>query len=343
MIPIYQEIFNRIQKIDFTSIFPGFYSFEFALYNKKTVYFQTRSVNWNEHFIGNTAIEWEGKYIAIWNLEYIHDDLDVFTSKIIHEMFHAYQMTNQESRFPNEIRGLDYDYHEELLRYKLAESKILVQSYQSLSIEDFKCFLSLRKYRYKQNQNNIEYESKIECVEGCAVYVEWQALKQLSEAKFQDGLEREINSLYDLKSYLPIRRISYTIGALYLLVSDALEIDLDKTILDNSTPFDIQLLNQFPSIPNIMKVEPINPQPILDYYQNIQLEIEETIEKSSNHFIFETITGLDPMNTKKIENQLLASHFLRVHHQGKDRFIFGKSVAIYDENTKQYQLYYDES
>lgn len=69
-----------------------------------------RSFKWadfskTEEFLANTAICYQGRLIAIWCLSE-EMDLDILASKIIHEMFHAYQMECGESRFPEEVEAL---------------------------------------------------------------------------------------------------------------------------------------------------------------------------------------------------------------------------------------------
>ena len=56
----------------------------------------------DNRFLGNTSIEYDNKYIAIWKVtESDKKNIDNLTASLIHEMFHAHQFANNEKRFFN--------------------------------------------------------------------------------------------------------------------------------------------------------------------------------------------------------------------------------------------------
>ena len=85
---------------------------------KQIRFWMTFSQNYITHLtvlenVGMTSIEpieFEGKIIAIWRIDSIYIHYNVLASKIVHEMFHAFQMSFSEKRFPNEFQGLFYHY-----------------------------------------------------------------------------------------------------------------------------------------------------------------------------------------------------------------------------------------
>src|SRR5690606_1728486 len=114
-------IFESIGNLKLYNFWKNFQAYEFALYNKEKAYFSNgKVIDWNNRFIGNTAIKYEDNYIAIWNLDTIETiDIDVLSASMVHEMFHAYQYEQQEKRWPKEIDGLFYEYNPENLSIKL--------------------------------------------------------------------------------------------------------------------------------------------------------------------------------------------------------------------------------
>jgi hypothetical protein len=80
----YEQVRKRVELIDFHQVYEGFHSFPFALYNQKDVYLADKVIPRDESFFGNTAIAYEGSYLAIWNLEMSPiEDYDRLTSKIV--------------------------------------------------------------------------------------------------------------------------------------------------------------------------------------------------------------------------------------------------------------------
>ena len=124
---IYFEVEKLIKKVDFNNLWPGFKPFKFALYNETECFFDGEYVDRTDEFLANTAINYNGEMIAIWNMIEEINPI-ILCSKIIHEMFHGYQKINKESRFPDEIEAIiNYNYDEENLSYKLLENELIVE------------------------------------------------------------------------------------------------------------------------------------------------------------------------------------------------------------------------
>lgn len=211
---IYDGIEKIIDRVDFSLLWEGFTPLRFAVYNQDECFFDGKIIPKTDEFIGNTAILYEGEYIGIWNV--IEEmDLEILASKMIHEMFHGYQMKNRESRHPNELEALmKYDYSVENLSVKMEENRLLADLVENFDEGDFKKFLSLRKYRLLNHEYEYRYESAVEQIEGSAEYVELNALKQISEEKYRLKKAGMLGKITDPKNCFPIRIISYSIGGL---------------------------------------------------------------------------------------------------------------------------------
>lgn len=105
---VWQKIDSTLNNIEFNKLWKGFKRYKFALYDNEKAYFGDKEVKIDNRFAGNTSIDYEGEQIAIWKVSECElENLDVLAANIVHEMFHAFQIENQEKRFPNELKGLN--------------------------------------------------------------------------------------------------------------------------------------------------------------------------------------------------------------------------------------------
>lgn len=88
----YAQVKKRLEQLDFHSFWPGFAPCPFAIYDSEFAVLDGKQMPRPEGFYANTALEHEGRWIAIWKLEE-GTDLDILASKLVHEMFHAFQYT----------------------------------------------------------------------------------------------------------------------------------------------------------------------------------------------------------------------------------------------------------
>ncbi len=327
MTDLYQTLSDKIKQVDLDKIYKGFKSYPFALYDAKTIYLENETIPWNEAFIGNTAITYEGKTMAIWDLRYQIEDTDIFASKLIHEMFHVHQLKNSESRFPNELKGLDYKYDELGMSLKILETICLQKSIQKNEKEEFNRFLAYRRHRESLYPENLDYESKIEVVEGTARYVELLALKQFDQKKYSDELERILSGLSIHPDYIPVRIASYNIGACILIACDKYGIPIENQIFGNNTTYSEKLLKNIKPEEPALSPNAIDLSFVEEYNRRIEANIAKILEAKCQKTIGEQITGLDPMNTYKIGIRLYCKNFIRIRKEERDLFIFGESVV----------------
>ncbi len=215
---IYEEIQKRLAVIDFSKLWRGFFPLKFAVYTDTECYFDGHSIEKTDAFCANTAIPWQDSYIAIWHLEAEPTDLDILSSKIVHEMFHAFQSISKESRFADEMRApFQYQYASQNLSGKLQEAAYIRAILEGNDQNAYDFLLRLRKVREERYPYEYAYESKIEQIEGCANFVELAALSCLAPEKARQEWKNILARISDPQNYFPIRPICYETGVAVLL------------------------------------------------------------------------------------------------------------------------------
>lgn len=313
MFSLYQDIKQYIGKIDLDNLWSSFKPFRFALYDDKSVYLDGEVFDRDDRFYGNTAIDFNGEKIAIWNIELDNIlDKSLITSKIIHEMFHAFQLTNKELRFPNEItHGLGYKYHALNLSIKDKENKLLAYLWDKFDNKLFKEFLQLRKYRQRHFPNEFSYETKIEVIEGMAEYIELKTLKELNFNLYQKTVDKFKEYIIDYHKLIPIRTISYHIGALILLICDKNNIDFNHEIgKTTATIYEIiasDILYQDLDVKEDREITRL----VNKHNQEIKQKIDDFIEQSTTSFSGKfRICGFDPQNSLKYKDMIYCKYFV---------------------------------
>ena len=219
LLQTYHKVNSILDGVNFNTLFEGFHKYRFALYSSKEIILDGQVLPPRDDFRGNTAKEYEGEYIAIWNMEFDSvEDEERLAYLLVHEMFHCHQHTNNESRFPSDLDLLDYPEDVDNFTKKYNENRYLTDAYEQQDTELFRNFVSIRKERYEKYPSMVCQEWKAETLEGMAEYIGLKALKQINEEKYtavvdsyMDKLREESKLLFD------VRRISYYTGAVYFL------------------------------------------------------------------------------------------------------------------------------
>lgn len=310
----YIKIKNIIEKIDFSQLWKGFKPLKFALYNENECFFDGKYIEKTDEFIANTSINYNDEYIAIWNISG-NEDIEILASKIIHEMFHAFQNINNESRFPNEIEAIyKYSYTTENLSIKNEENLIIASLIKNFNEEDYQKLLQYRRYRYSHFKYEFDYEVSVEQIEGTACFVELNALKQISKEKYKFSLNKMLEEICDYKNLFPIRIISYSIGALFF-----------KLLKDNHLA-DFEFFDDEPtSITFIKNVKKIKcsisnnqiEKMIKDYNQETSLIINNAL--SNGRCIIEgeyNLLGLDVYDTRYYNSFIVSNYFVMYEYNG---------------------------
>lgn len=215
---IHYEISLRLKKLDFNSIYPGFHPFRFAIYDDKKVCFAESEIPWDSRFTGNTAIDYNSETIAIWNMKCAVSDMDVQTSKLVHEMFHAYQRERKDTCYPDELGGAFYPRHLANFKLHYLENQCLAGLAEKFDVAAWSDFKAKRAYRLRHYREAVDYEIKAEEIEGSARFAELGALKRLSPGLYQKELGAIVTALRSPAKIFDARLLSYDTGCLIRII-----------------------------------------------------------------------------------------------------------------------------
>ena len=261
------QIKKRLEQLDFHSFWPGFAPCPFAIYDSEFAVLDGKQMPRPEGFYANTALEHEGRWIAIWKLEE-GTDLDILASKLVHEMFHAFQYTRGESRFPKEMEALfTYGMEPEYFAMKYEEDLTLAGLCEAYLPEGYRHFLKIRAGRKAAYPLQYAYDSAIECIEGTAQYVELMALKALAPEKYARACGRLLTRLKDPKGMVPVRPLCYDAGAALLLLckEQGLPVCMEVGVVDTY----------------LVEVPPVTQKTALPAHEQVRREIQERREAFS--------------------------------------------------------------
>lgn len=342
---IYKEIDSILDKLDFNGLWKSFEKYNFALYDDEKVYFRDSEIPLDNRFIGNTAIDYSGKKIAIWKItDNDLENLNILLGNIVHEMFHAFQFENNESRFPNDLKGLNKPFDIEYYQMKKQEGILLVNAIQNddmkSKLSNLEKIITLRENRRELYKDSTEYELAIETVEGTAEYVGTKALKNIDKEEYKKRIYKYMEIIIDNKMIFDTRRYSYFYGTLLLILIASLNIKVSQEIENN----DKTIMEDLMSI--IKERKEVGDIPIdLDlkeklniYHNDIYMKFEEFHnEKRKSHPGIYKIIGYDPMNMYKYGNKILHEHCVNLYDSNSDKTIFikGPVITIYNEDESQ--------
>lgn len=217
---LYKKIQNLLRLVSFEDICAGFRRCGFAIYNDSQVWLADRVISWDRRFTGNTAIAFEGDYIAIYEvMDPQETDAEILAADLVHEMFHAYQRRNGENRYPDDFRLLAYPQNMGNYRLKYAENQLLADAYEECGERRaglLASFRAMREQRGKLLGEYLEQELLAEHIEGRAEYAGCRALQSISPHKFKERMKRYLSFLRTMEqSFFDIRRQAYITGAIY--------------------------------------------------------------------------------------------------------------------------------
>jgi len=216
---IHHEISLRLKKLGFNSIYTGFHPFRFAIYDDKKVCFGESEMPWDSRFVGNTAIDYNGEIIAIWNMKCAVKDMDIFASMLVHEMLHAYQRESKVTDYPDDLAGAFYPRDLGNFNLRFRENQLLASLAEKFNAAAWADFKTMRAYRLQHYPEAVSYEIKTENIEGGAQFVELGALKQLSPDLYRRRLDRILAGLRSPAKSFDARLLSYDTGCLIRIIS----------------------------------------------------------------------------------------------------------------------------
>ena len=320
---LYNKVLNLLESINFENLWKGFYGYKFALYTSKEVYFEDEVISWDNRFIGNTAIKYNDRYIAIWNIEHDllngNEDIDILSANLVHEMFHAYQYENKETRFPRDLVTLDYPYNVYNFCLKYEENKLLSKAFYESNLtvkrQLLEKFYSIRINRQQIIGDMCKCEFLSETSEGIAEYVGTMALKQLSEEKYTERMKKYTEQLYNFSQlHLDIRRISYYSGAVFLVVAHDLGINFEHSISEQEKTIFEVITDRFEYIKiDDLQLETALIEKAINENIAYKKDLIDKYMQSSEKIAIKGdfyISGYDPMNMIKLDNKILCKTFI---------------------------------
>jgi hypothetical protein len=336
---LYEQVKIRINTVNFEWLWKDFKPTSFALYNDNECFLNGHYIEKPSHFMANTSIKYEGEFIAIWNVTSIPNNLDQFAASIIHEMFHAFQNMNQETRYADENNALiRYSYHIENLSLKLQEAELFQSIIEGNNLPLWSKLVSIRAYRHEKFPYEYEYESSIEQIEGSAHYVELKALEQLDYDLAQKQWKLLFENVCNPKHYFPIRIISYSIGALVLRCINKAS-NIDPFSFSNQT-FSMEII-QGQSLGEIDVV--IDPK-VLYFLDEYQIEtktiINQTLKKNEIVLVGKyPLVSLNIYNARYIENYATSTYFVAYNDGTEMKVVHGDFVVQLDNEQNIIKIY----
>lgn len=318
---LYSVIDNILSKVDFNSIWQGFFKFDFALYNNDKVYLKNEIIPYDNRFLGNTAIDYDGKIIAIWFVDSPEtEDSEFLAADIVHEMFHAFQKLKEEKRFPSDLELLTYPDNLDNFQCKLIENEYLAKALLEKDILALKKFIAIRKTREFLIKDIIYQEYRAETFEGMAEYAGLMALEQINKEKFNIRLTEHLSKLTNPRNLLfNPRHLSYYTGAVLCYCLRLLGIDFYHKLSDEPTLFEIiskkinNLVDNFD-----------------EFTKNKRERFESFLKNHTTVYQKDAIIcGYDPMNMIRLGNKILCDHFVMIG----DEFIKGPVMVVLKEGS----------
>ncbi len=319
------ELSRRIAGLDFNGIWPGFHTFPFALYDDNRVRFTDSEMPWDDRFIGNTSIKYNGGWAAIWKLTGPVRDLDNLAACIVHEMFHAWQ--DETGGLPMADMMVGAFYPRDLRNFELryAENLALTALHEKFEAGRWSEFKALRSRRRTEYPEAVDYDVKTENQEGSATYAELRALKSLNPTIYLRHLEKRLAFLRSPENIFDARLISYSSGA--ILHHVRLENGLAPADgADDTTSADIPV----PAIPALTDEH-------RNYFGAIDRLVTEKLAGAEKLDLQDAeLTGFDPYNVRASGEYLYHPYFIAVSRGGKPtEFMMGPHLTRMQSRTSK--------
>ncbi len=336
---IYESVKERLARIDFKKLWEGFHPFRFALYNETECVFDGQRIEKPAGFIANTAVEYMGELIAIWNVIEAPGDMDAFCASIAHEMFHAFQRESGESRWPDENEALmRYEYSEENIAGRLAEAGLMREIIGTGGGEAYKRLVGIMRKRADDFPFEFDYEARIAEIEGSACFTELAALEQLDPRKAEKRWGKLLDDISDPAKYAPARIISYSTGAALIRCM--------RTFRDNAcfgagpVPFAVKLIENARPANEAFVPDPRIRRVVRDFAEKTRETVENAIGK--NDVLLEgryPLVSLNVYDARRYGSCVVSTYFIAYSDGGETRIIQGDVVAELDEENNILKVY----
>ena len=336
---IYEGVKERLARIDFNKLWEGFHPFRFALYNEKECVFDGQRIEKPAGFLANTAVEYNGELVAIWNVMEAPEDMDAFCASIAHEMFHAFQRESGESRRPDENAALmRYEYSAENVSGKLLEAGLMRGIIENGGDEAYKRLVGIMRKRADDYPFEFDYEARIAEIEGSACFTELAALEQLDPEKAERRWRKLLDDIMDPAKYAPVRIIQYSVGA--ALIRCVRTLRDDGCFGAGSVPFAVRLIENARPANEAFIPDPAVGRMIAEYNADTERIVKAALEK--NEVLLEgkyPLVSLNVYNARRTGRYAVSTYFIAYSDSGETRTIQGDVVAELDEENNILKVY----
>ncbi|HHW94176.1 MAG TPA: hypothetical protein GX734_06725 [Clostridiaceae bacterium] len=357
LLDTYIKIEERLEKLDLASLWPGFSKPPYALYTDESMCFDGELMPKPEYFYGNTAIHYDGSMIAIWMLKSEQIDteeaIDRLTARIVHEMFHVYQVENGESRFPRDLELIAFPLNAELVALANRENDLLGK-YTDMMVSDEhitgtlsqkqQCRLDaisilrriseLRSTMRSLSDGATINEWRVETLEGRAEYVGFKALRQLNSDLAIKEIDIYMKNLREATDAMDHRGRGYHSGLLLSSLAEMAELNLDTDFASEKTLWEL-IEEQLSATGESSEYKVIltdgelkEAHVMIDQEQRRRAEVLASfqakfpIEKP----IKASICGYDPMNLQRVGDFLISTSFLMINQDGEQHRLMGEHL-----------------
>lgn len=339
----YQRISAILDRLDFHALYDGFRRYRFALYTSQEVCLNGQRLPYQPEFIGNTAIQYQGEFIAIWNVESDPtDDEERLAASIVHEMFHCHQFTGGEMRFPSDLTILAHPDTLEGFAMQHRENLCLADAFERNDQNQFRQFAAIRRVRRRANPALTEEELKTETIEGIAEAVGMKALRSLNTEKYRRVVDRYLEILRAAdERLLNARRMAYHTGAIWFLYMEQQEIPIVNDFRSVQTAYDQNIMDGSTA----EKADDVKPDQWLmlvyrEQREKQQAKITSLLARHTMHSCNAEICGYDPMNQFRIGDLLYCSHFVRLREKEETWQLFSEVVLKMAPGAENHVLGY---
>lgn len=333
----YHAVNAVLDTLDFGALFAGFHRYKCALYTGSEICLDGQMIPYQDDFRGNTALEYGGEAIAIWNLEADPvEDAELLAYFLVHEMFHCHQRANNEKRYPSELVLLHYPGDLENFQKKYNENLYLADAWQKHDEKAFRAFARIRMMRMKAYPAMVRQELMVETIEGMAEYVGLKALQTINREKFAVVVEEHLQKLRAQDGCLfDMRRSCYYSGALYALCLDRLGGKIQNVFDGEQTVYEQNPINVSDGSAVEIKQYDFIPHQYAMVSEKREKLIAECIGQGKYTPCKALICGYDPMNMFRVGDFIYCKQFVCLDAGGTIQTVNATVVLQLEENSDQ--------
>lgn len=334
----WNEVDRLLRQVDFGALWPGFTAAPFALYDGEKACLDGERMTCPAAFRGNTALDWQGRIIAIWRLEPGQGG-PVLAADLVHEMFHVFQHQHGECRWPDDLAALDAPQSPQLLSIKLAENRLLLRAAECSGAETRALLArvcALRRWR--QMHGSVEFELRAETVEGMAEYMGNEALCQLDPLAAAQLRRHRWAAGELLPLLLDARQQGYLTGPLLLTAARAAHLPFFHTLSGETHHLSSLIAAALEPLPEAEAV-PEHPAAAALVRRRQDARRAQLAEIRARCGAAQTgcfrICGYDPVNMWRLGDVFCSTHFWRLYDvQHARTLVFTGECLLYGADAQ---------